>query len=296
LSIEIFPTKYPPEVANPSFASIHNKLGHPSDEIVKATAKKLHINLDPKTDICEPCAISKSKRKKIAKQTTNHAKSPGERIMIDISYIKEPSQGGNKFWLLIVDEFTSFSWSYFMTHKSDTAKTMIKFIRFQKLIHGIIIKKIRCDNSGENIKFQELAHEQLDIGIKFEFTTPYTPEQNGKVERKFATLFSKTRAMLNHARLPQSIRNKLWAQCANHATDLDNVIVTDSTSLTPIEKYHGSLPKWINSFRIFGEIGIVRDSKSSKFKAKLTNRGFPAMFVGYGDTTHPKGVFPNVQP
>ena len=53
------------------------------------------------------------------------------------------------------------------------------------------------------------------LKIKFEFTAPYTPQQNGKIERNFQTLYGKIRAMLNWARLPARLRSKLWAQCAS---------------------------------------------------------------------------------
>jgi hypothetical protein len=46
--------------------------------------------------------------------------------------------------------------------------------------------------SGENLSFHQLMLS-TEFYIKFEFTVPGTPQQNGKVERAFATLFGKTR-------------------------------------------------------------------------------------------------------
>jgi transposase InsO family protein len=48
------------------------------------------------------------------------------------------------------------------------------------------------DNSGENTPFQKFVQYKSEFNVKFEFTAPGTPQQNGKVERAFATLFGKT--------------------------------------------------------------------------------------------------------
>ena len=45
---------------------------------------------------------------------------------------------------------------------------------------------------------KELCDEK-QLNIEFEFTAPGTPQQNGVVECKFATLFGRARAMLNKA-------------------------------------------------------------------------------------------------
>jgi transposase len=54
-----------------------------------------------------------------------------------------------------------------------------------------------------------------DFHNKFEFTAPYSPQQNGKIERKFAIVWGEVRSMLNTEKLPWTLRKKLWAQCAN---------------------------------------------------------------------------------
>jgi len=52
---------------------------------------------------------------------------------------------------------------------------------------------VRCDNAGENMKFKENA-EKEGLNITFELTAPGTPQQNGKVERMFTTLFGRVRS------------------------------------------------------------------------------------------------------
>jgi len=62
----------------------------------------------------------------------------------------------------------------------------------------VSIAVIRCDNAGENFKFKKLAEDEC-LGVQFEFTAPYTPQQNGSVKRSFATSFGRMRAMMNYA-------------------------------------------------------------------------------------------------
>ena len=62
------------------------------------------------------------------------------------------------------------------------------------------------------------------MGISFEYTAPQTPQQNGIVERLFATLSGKTRAMMNHAGFTTEMRSFHWAECANTATKLEGLM------------------------------------------------------------------------
>ena len=77
-----------------------------------------------------------------------------------------------------------------MKKKSDTASTVLKFIKKLKSEENKTVKFIRCDNARENKKLQELLDDK-GMGIKFKYTAVDIPQQNGKVERKFATLYGK---------------------------------------------------------------------------------------------------------
>ena len=54
------------------------------------------------------------------------------------------------------------------------------------------------DNAGEN-KMLAKSCNQNEMGIKFEYTAPGAPQQNGVVERAFVPLIGRGRAMMNHA-------------------------------------------------------------------------------------------------
>jgi hypothetical protein len=105
---------------------------------------------------------------------------------------------------------------------------VIVSVRKIKKYQNIKGEKIRCDNAGENKSLKDEINADATLSVESEFTAPYTPEQNGGVEQKIATLFGKVRSMLNGACLTKVLSNGLWAQCAETATHLENIL----TSLT----------------------------------------------------------------
>jgi transposase InsO family protein len=70
------------------------------------------------------------------------------------------------------------------------------FIRKAQKEFGLSIKEVRSDNGTEfkNTQVEEFLDEE---GIKHEFLTSYTPQQNGIVERKNQTLIDMARTMLD---------------------------------------------------------------------------------------------------
>ena len=113
----------------------------------------------------------------------------------------------------------------FLKEESDTASTILKFIKKLKSKENKPVKFIRCDNAGENSKLQEIL-DNKGMGIKFKYTAVDTPQQNGKVKRKFVTLYGKVRSALNAAKLKPFLCFGLWAECAKTMTKQENMIVT----------------------------------------------------------------------
>ena len=259
---------------------LHRRLGHPSEEIVRRTAKTFALKLTGKFEKCENCAISKAKRKNMNKALSTRSKRKGDRFFIDISSIKSESLGRKKFWLLVVDDYSDMCFSFYLKTKDELSNTMINFIKNLKQQNDVIVKTIRCDNGGENKLFEKESKE-AGLGLKFEFTAPGTPQQNGRVERKFATLYSKVRSMLNGARITPTMREKLWAETAQTATACENILINSESDKCSYELFYGECPKYARHIRTFGEIAIITDN--TKIKGKLADRGKPCMFLGYSE-------------
>ncbi|KAG7353397.1 reverse transcriptase RNA-dependent DNA polymerase [Nitzschia inconspicua] len=265
---------------------LHERLGHANDTYMRQTAKDLKLEVTGSLDICEDCAMGKSKRKIISKESTRTYKEPGELMYMDISSVQATSFGGNKYWILFLDAATDCPISRFTSTKGTLKNIGLTLIRDLER-RGINVKAIRCDNASENTDFEkELMRNGLKI--KFEYTAPGTPQQNGKVERKFATLFGKVRSMLNAAKLDETTRNKLWTECAKTATDLDAITVTDQSQGQPYRKFYNEEAPYARHLRTFGEIGICKVHDT--VQGKLDDRGTPCIFVGYADQ-HPGDTY-----
>jgi transposase InsO family protein len=74
------------------------------------------------------------------------------------------------------------------------------------------IKKIRSDN-GTEFKNSQIERFLEEEGIKHEFSSPNTPQQNGVVERKNRTLLDMERTMLDEYKTP----SRFWAEAINAA-------------------------------------------------------------------------------
>ena len=141
---------------------------------------------------------------------------PGEQLAIDIASINTPSLGGTKFWVLITDKNTKMKWIFFLKQKNEIPAQVMMFMK--KLFGtGFKVKFVCMDNAGENEILQTMIKNKY-LGIKIERTTPGTPQQNGVIERAFATLWVRVRSMLNAVKLDARIRTKLWAECARTST------------------------------------------------------------------------------
>jgi transposase InsO family protein len=106
---------------------------------------------------------------------------PLELIHMDlfgpIAYL---SIGRSKYGLVIVDDFSRFSWVFFLQDKSKTQGTLKCLLKQAQNEFERKVNKIRS-NSGSEFKLQ--VEEYLEEeGIKHEFPAPYTPQQNGVVK------------------------------------------------------------------------------------------------------------------
>jgi len=96
------------------------------------------------------------------------------------------SIGGNCYCLVVVDDYSRYTWVFFLNDKNDTYDILKKFLTTAENEFDLKVMKVRSDNGSEfrNTRVEELCD---DKGIKHEFSSKYTPEQNGLVERKNRT-------------------------------------------------------------------------------------------------------------
>ena len=130
-------------------------------------------------------------------------------MFMDISSIDHESAGGAKFWALFMDDSSGFLINRFLKNKSDLAKVGTTLIKRLKTENKITVDTIKCDNAGENKKMEEMCINQ-DLGVKFEYTAVGTSQQNGRLERKFATLYGRIRSMMIDTGVEEEMRQNSW--------------------------------------------------------------------------------------
>ena len=143
---------------------------------------------------------------------------------------------------------------------------------------------MRSDNST---KFKNtLVEEFLDEeGIRHEFSTPYTPQQNGVVERKNRTLIDMARTMLDEYKTSDIF----WCDTVNTACHaINRLYLHKKLKKTSYELLTGNKPK-VSYFRVFGCKCFILNKKPkiSKFAPKV-DEGF---LLGYGSNEHAYRVF-----
>ena len=107
---------------------------------------------------------------------------------------------GNVYALVIVDDFSRYTWTLFLVQKSDAFKAFKKYAKQIQNEKSLTIASIRSDHGGEfqNALFEEFCGEH---GISHNFSAPRTPQQNGVVERKNRSLVELARTMLSDSNL-----------------------------------------------------------------------------------------------
>src|SRR6266511_5131115 len=172
-----------------------------------------------------------------------------------VAYI---SIGGNKYGFVIVDNYSRFTWVFFLQDKSEVQETFKKFARRAQNEFEVKIKRIRSDNGSEfkNTSIEEFLDEE---GIKHEFSAPYTPQQNGVVERKNRTLIEAARTMLDEYKTS----DQFWTEAVNTACHAVNRLYLHKIlKKTAYELLTGNKPK-VHYFRVFGSNALfsIRNQK-----------------------------------
>ncbi|GKC42041.1 putative ribonuclease H-like domain-containing protein [Tanacetum coccineum] len=151
------------------------------------------------------------------------------------------------YCLVVTDDFSRFSWVFFLASKDETSGILKRFITEIENQLNHKVKVIRCDN-GTEFKNREMNEFCGLKGIKREFSVARTPQQNGVAERKNRTLIEAARTMLADSLLP----TVFWAEAVNTACYvLNRVLVTKPHNKTPYELIIGRPPS-ISFMRPFG--------------------------------------------
>ncbi|GKC70347.1 putative ribonuclease H-like domain-containing protein, partial [Tanacetum coccineum] len=193
-------------------------------------------------------------------------------------------QKGKQHKASLADDFSRFSWVFFLASKDETSGILKRFITKIENQLNHKVKVIRCDN-GTEFKNREMNEFCGLKGIKREFSVARTPQQNGVAERKNMTLIEAARTMLADSLLP----TVFWAEAVNTACYvLNRVLVTKPHNKTPYELIICRPPS-ISFMRPFGCSVTILNTRDplGKFDRKA-EEGF---LVGYSVNSKAFRVF-----
>ncbi|KAI3665009.1 hypothetical protein L6452_43625 [Arctium lappa] len=262
----------------------HRRLSHPNFcYINKLVSGKLVKGLPElkyeKEHLCATCQKGKMKRAPHKSKPKPSTSSPLELLHMDLcGPMRTQSLDGKKYVLVIVDDYSRYTWVKFLRSKDETLEVLINFLKTTQVNMQRQVKFLRTDN-GTEFK-NKIVEEYLEsVGVSHQYSVARTPEQNGVVERRNRTLAEAARTMLSQSDLPLF----LWAEAVSTACHTQNrSIIHRRFQKTPYELINNRTPT-IKYFYIFGCKCFVLNDRDSmnKFSAKADE----GIFIGYSSTS-----------
>ncbi|GJZ52195.1 retrovirus-related pol polyprotein from transposon TNT 1-94 [Tanacetum coccineum] len=104
------------------------------------------------------------------------------------------SINGKKYILIIVDDYSRFTWVNFLASKDEAPNFIIKFLKMIQVRLNAPVRNIRTDNGTEFVN-QTLRNYYESVGISHETSVMRSAQQNGVVERRNRTLVEAARTI-----------------------------------------------------------------------------------------------------
>nr|GFA68246.1 hypothetical protein [Tanacetum cinerariifolium] len=235
--------------------------------------------------LCSSCELGKAKRKSFHTKLTPSSKRRLQLLHMDLcGPMRVESINGKIYVLVIVDDYSRYTWTHFLRSKDETPKVLIDFLRLVQRGLQAQVRVVRTDKGIEILNQTLHAYFAVE-GIQRQTSIVRTPEQNGVVERRNCTLVEAARTMVSAAKVPLFF----WAEAIATACFTQNrSLVIPRHEKTP---YHiiNDRKLSVEFFHIFGSICyIVRDGENLD---KMKEKGDECIFVGYSTQSRAYRVF-----
>ena len=225
--------------------------------------------------VCDGCALGKHHRAPFPRQSAYRADKGLELVHGDLcGPISPATPGGKLYFLLIVDDFSRYMWLDLLKSKDEAFASFKKIVAAAESESGKRLKAFRTDRGGEfnSGVFTVYCNEH---GIKHNTTAPWTPQQNGVVERRNQSVVEMARCLLKSMKVP----GRFWGEAVMVAVYLLNRAPTKSLNgKTPFEAWFGKKPG-VRHLRTFGCMAYAK--KLGPGVSKISDRSIPGIFLGY---------------
>nr|GFA64886.1 putative ribonuclease H-like domain-containing protein [Tanacetum cinerariifolium] len=154
-----------------------------------------------KNHLCSACKQVKIYRKHHKSKTAFALNKPLYLLHMDLcGPMRVESINKNRYVLVVVDDYSRYTWVFFLHSKDEASEVIISFIKKTQVNLQLQVQRVRTNN-GMEFKNKTLAKFFDEVGITQQFSAARTPQQNGVVERKNRTLVEAARTMLTFANL-----------------------------------------------------------------------------------------------
>jgi transposase InsO family protein len=257
----------------------HARYGHLNFPALRKLAQQEMVRglplLQQVTQVCDGCLLRKQRRAAFPTQSKYRADEHLELVHGDLCGPIEPATpAGNRYFLLLVDDMSRYMWLTLIRSKDESANAIKHFQARAEVESGRKLRALRTDRGGEftSIEFGEYC---ANLGVGRQLTAPYSPQQNGVVERRNQTIIATARSMMKAKGVP----GRFWGEAMSTAVFLLNRSPTKSLdNQTPYEAWYGQWPA-VHFLRTFGCVGHVKITKPGL--KKLDDRSAPMVLLGY---------------
>ena len=270
-----------PSVSPVDVNTFYTSHGHVHEKLLRSTAKQVGVVFEGSLRECEGCSVAeKGLGQPIGRTTSTRANKVFGRLYVDICGAKSVESIGRKqYMLLICDDFSRFTSTYFMRQKSDTVTLFEQFLADER-VAGIpsAVEVVRSDKGGE---FKEdFAKLYRRHNIRQEFTTADSAKFNGVAELHIAMIESagmaaqgQAKSLFRGFKIP--FGNSLWSAPNYWACYALNRTATSASvgDKSPFEFRFGMVPQ---SPIPFLKPGYVKTKRQDKLRPKA----LPWFFIG----------------
>ncbi|GJR19798.1 putative ribonuclease H-like domain-containing protein [Tanacetum coccineum] len=215
----------------------HRRLGHVNfknlNKLVKGNlVRGLPSKIFQNDHTCVACQKGKQHKASCKAKIVSSISQPLQLLHMDLFGPTSVRSINHKtYCLVITDDYSRFSWVFFLRTKDETSGILKDFIRQIENQLNQKVKTIRCDN-GTKFKNMDIIEFCGSKGIKREYSNARTPQQNGVAKRKNMTLIEAGKKVLVTKPQNKTPYELITGKGPNWLFDLD--YLTDSMNYQPV--------------------------------------------------------------
>ena len=184
------------------------------------------------------------------------------------------SVSGYKYYVLFTDDYTHFTWLFFMKNKSEVLNHFKNFLTYIKTQFSVVLQQFQSDGGGEYVSgpFKDLCSS---LGIHHHLSYPHTPKKNGLAERKHRHITDMACTLLLTSHVPICH----WVDAVSTAVHLINRLPSHVLQWSsPFSRLYGKSPS-------YSKLRVFRCAYYPHLGAYMTYKLLPRMiecvFLGY---------------